>query len=64
MTPSVFEYLFSRIQKIRDDDKKGVYVDNLKEVEVATAWDVIQQLIQGEEFWCRKRTSQGSYQYQ
>ncbi|KAH9659399.1 kinesin-like protein KIN-12E [Citrus sinensis] len=32
--------------QIRDDDKKGVYVDNLKEVEVATAWDVIQQLIQ------------------
>ncbi|THG15750.1 hypothetical protein TEA_009874 [Camellia sinensis var. sinensis] len=29
MTPRVFEYLFSRIQKIREDTKKGVYVDNL-----------------------------------
>ncbi|CAN1251707.1 Kinesin-like protein KIN-12E [Linum perenne] len=85
MTPRVFEYLFSRIQKekdvrheeklkfickcsfleiyneqildlldpssnnlqIREDVKKGVYVDNLKEVEVSTARDVIQQLIEG-----------------
>ncbi|EOY33247.1 Kinesin, putative isoform 1 [Theobroma cacao] len=85
MTPRVFEYLFTRIQKekearkdeklrfsckcsfleiyneqildlldpsstnlqIREDIKKGVYVDNLKEIEVTTARDVIQQLIQG-----------------
>ncbi|GKB76686.1 kinesin-like protein KIN-12E [Tanacetum coccineum] len=85
MTPRVFEYLFTRIQKereaqreekiqytckcsfleiyneqildlldpssnnlqIREDTKKGVYVDNLKEIEVTTARDVIQQLVQG-----------------
>ncbi|KAM1149502.1 hypothetical protein ACFX15_029711 [Malus domestica] len=85
MTPRVFGYLFSRIQKekeagrdeklkfickcsfleiyneqildlldpssnnlqIREDIKKGVYVENLKEVEVTSARDVIQQLIQG-----------------
>ncbi|CAI0447596.1 unnamed protein product, partial [Linum tenue] len=85
MTPRVFEYLFSRIQKekdvrkdeklkfvckcsfleiyneqildlldpssnnlqIREDVKKGVYVENLKEVEVTSARDVIQQLIEG-----------------
>ncbi|KAI3450790.1 hypothetical protein Pfo_007455 [Paulownia fortunei] len=85
MTPRVFEYLFSRIQKdkdarreeklkftckcsfleiyneqildlldpssinlqIREDSKKGVYVENLTEVEVTSARDVIQQLIQG-----------------
>ncbi|KAF3439497.1 hypothetical protein FNV43_RR17775 [Rhamnella rubrinervis] len=85
MTPRVFEYLFSRIQKekdarrdeklkftckcsfleiyneqildllepssnnlqIREDIKKGVYVENLKEIEVTSARDVIQQLIQG-----------------
>ncbi|KAI3746631.1 hypothetical protein L6452_09069 [Arctium lappa] len=85
MTPRVFEYLFTRIQKdrearreekiqytckcsfleiyneqildlldpsstnlqIREDTKKGVYVDNLTEVEVTSARDVIQQLIQG-----------------
>ncbi|KAM7528476.1 hypothetical protein LguiB_031886 [Lonicera macranthoides] len=85
MTPRVFEYLFSRIQKerearreekirytckcsfleiyneqildlldpsslnlqIREDTKKGVYVDNLTEVEVTSARDVIQQLVQG-----------------
>ncbi|KAJ9189117.1 hypothetical protein P3X46_000448 [Hevea brasiliensis] len=85
MTPRVFEYLFSRIQKekearkdeklkftckcsfleiyneqildlldpssnnlqIREDMKKGVYVENLKEIEVTSARDVIQQLIQG-----------------
>ncbi|PSR95444.1 Kinesin-like protein [Actinidia chinensis var. chinensis] len=85
MTPRVFEYLFSRIQKekearreeklkftckcsfleiyneqildlldpsstnlqIREDTKKGVYVDNLTEVEVTRARDVIQQLVQG-----------------
>ncbi|KAB5561601.1 hypothetical protein DKX38_006558 [Salix brachista] len=85
MTPRVFEYLFSRIQKekevrkdekikftckcsfleiyneqildlldpsstnlqIREDVKKGVYVENLKEIEVASARDVLQQLIQG-----------------
>ncbi|KAL3828638.1 hypothetical protein ACJIZ3_017440 [Penstemon smallii] len=85
MTPRVFEYLFSRIQKdkdarreeklkftcrcsfleiyneqivdlldpssanlqIREDTKKGVYVENLTEIEVTSARDVIQQLIQG-----------------
>ncbi|KAK2979840.1 hypothetical protein RJ640_015451 [Escallonia rubra] len=85
MTPRVFEYLFSRIQKekearrdeklrytckcsfleiyneqildlldpsslnlqIREDSKKGVYVDSLREVEVSSARDVIQQLVQG-----------------
>ncbi|KAH9659395.1 kinesin-like protein KIN-12E [Citrus sinensis] len=85
MTPRVFEYLFSTIQKekivrkdekirfnckcsfleiyneqildlldpsssnlqIREDNKKGVYVENLKEIEVTSARDVIQQLIQG-----------------
>ncbi|KAI4334146.1 hypothetical protein L6164_018872 [Bauhinia variegata] len=33
--------------QIREDSKKGVYVENIKEVEVASARDVIQQLIQG-----------------
>ncbi|XWS71380.1 hypothetical protein CRYUN_Cryun03dG0133500 [Craigia yunnanensis] len=85
MTPRVFEYLFTRIQKekearkdeklrftckcsfleiyneqildlldpsstnlqIREDIKKGVYVENLKEIEVTNARDVIQQLVQG-----------------
>ncbi|KAL8115470.1 kinesin-like protein KIN-12E [Apium graveolens] len=85
MTPRVFEYLFSRIQKerearreekirytckcsfleiyneqildlldpssinlqIREDTKKGVYVDNLTEVEVSSSRDVLQQLVQG-----------------
>ncbi|KAJ0021208.1 hypothetical protein Pint_31731 [Pistacia integerrima] len=60
MTPRVFEDLFSRIQKvllklnfliwmlqIREDIKKGVHVENLKEIEVTSAREVIQQLIQG-----------------
>ncbi|KAK4777741.1 hypothetical protein SAY87_017928 [Trapa incisa] len=85
MTPRVFEYLFSRIQKekearkdekmrftckcsfleiyneqildlldpsssnlqIREDNRKGVYVENLKEVEVTNAREVLLQLIQG-----------------
>ncbi|CAH9134506.1 unnamed protein product [Cuscuta epithymum] len=85
MTPRVFEYLFSRIQKekearreekirficrcsfleiyneqildlldpssvnlqIREDTKKGIHVENLTEVEVTSARDVIQQLVQG-----------------
>ncbi|CBI24411.3 unnamed protein product, partial [Vitis vinifera] len=85
MTPRVFEYLFSRIQKekearrdeklrftckcsfleiyneqildllepssanlqIREDIKKGVHVENLTELEVTSARDVIQQLVQG-----------------
>ncbi|XP_057782073.1 kinesin-like protein KIN-12E [Salvia miltiorrhiza] len=85
MTPRVFEYLFSRIQKdkdarreekvkftcrisfieiyneqildlldpssanlqIREDTNKGIYVENVTEVEVMSARDVIQQLIQG-----------------
>ncbi|KVI08072.1 Kinesin-like, KLP2 [Cynara cardunculus var. scolymus] len=33
--------------QIREDTKKGVYVDNLTEIEVISARDVIQQLIQG-----------------
>ncbi|XP_019447716.1 PREDICTED: kinesin-like protein KIN-12E [Lupinus angustifolius] len=33
--------------QIREDNKKGVYVENLKEVEVTNGRDVIQQLIQG-----------------
>lgn len=32
--------------QIREDTKKGVYVDNLTEVEVTSARDVIQQLVQ------------------
>ncbi|KAL3325144.1 hypothetical protein AABB24_038972 [Solanum stoloniferum] len=85
MTPRVFEYLFSRIQKerearreenikftcrcsfleiyneqildlldpssvnlqIREDTKKGIHVEDLKEVEVTSARDVMQQLLQG-----------------
>ncbi|KAK7375206.1 hypothetical protein VNO78_35899 [Psophocarpus tetragonolobus] len=85
MTPRIFEQLFSRIQKekedrreeklkftckcsfleiyneqildlldpssnnlqIREDSKKGVYVENLKEIEVTYAREVIQLLIQG-----------------
>ncbi|GMG98384.1 hypothetical protein Nepgr_000224 [Nepenthes gracilis] len=85
MTPRVFEYLFSRIQKekearrdeklrftckcsfleiyneqildllnpssvnlqIREDLKKGVYVEGLTESEVTCAREVLQQLIQG-----------------
>ncbi|KAF5184726.1 Kinesin, partial [Thalictrum thalictroides] len=33
--------------QIREDAKKGVYVENLKELEVTNARDVMQQLIQG-----------------
>ncbi|XP_059625052.1 kinesin-like protein KIN-12E [Cornus florida] len=33
--------------QIREDAKKGVFVDNLTEVEVTSARDVIQQLVQG-----------------
>ncbi|GMY38933.1 phragmoplast orienting kinesin 2 [Fagus crenata] len=33
--------------QIREDIKKGIYVENLKEIEVTSARDVIQQLIQG-----------------
>ncbi|KAD7477658.1 hypothetical protein E3N88_00794 [Mikania micrantha] len=33
--------------QIREDTKKGVYVENLKEIEVTSARDVIQLLIQG-----------------
>ncbi|EPS61047.1 hypothetical protein M569_13753, partial [Genlisea aurea] len=85
MTPRVFDYLFSRIQKdkdarrdeklkftcrcsfleiyneqildlldpsstnlqIREDSKKGIHVENITEVEVTSARDAIQQLIQG-----------------
>lgn len=34
------------IWQIREDSKKGIYVENLKEIEVTTARDVMQQLIQ------------------
>ncbi|XP_010535741.1 PREDICTED: kinesin-like protein KIN-12E [Tarenaya hassleriana] len=85
MTPRVFEYMFSRIQKeketrkeeklrftcrcsfleiyneqildlldpssnnlqLREDNKRGIHVENLKEIEVTSARDVIQQLLQG-----------------
>ncbi|OIT33992.1 PREDICTED: kinesin-like protein KIN-12E [Nicotiana attenuata] len=85
MTPRVFEYMFSRIQKerearreenirftcrcsfleiyneqildlldpssvnlqIREDTKKGIHVEDLREVEVTSARDVMQQLLQG-----------------
>ncbi|KAF3785501.1 Phragmoplast orienting kinesin 2 [Nymphaea thermarum] len=85
MTPRVFDYLFSRIQKekearrdeklkfickcsfleiynehildlldpsslnlqIREDAKKGVYVENLREFEVSSVRDVMEQLLQG-----------------
>ncbi|CAN4120124.1 unnamed protein product [Withania somnifera] len=85
MTPRVFEYLFSRIQKerearreenikftcrcsfleiyneqildllnpssvnlqIREDIKKGIHVEDLMEIEVMSARDVMQQLLQG-----------------
>ncbi|KAL9275718.1 Kinesin-like protein [Drosera capensis] len=85
MTPRVFEYLFSRIQKekearrdeklrftcrcsfleiyneqildllnpssinlqIREDLKKGVYVENLTELVVTSAREVMQQILQG-----------------
>ncbi|PHT34916.1 Phragmoplast orienting kinesin-1 [Capsicum baccatum] len=85
MTPRVFEYLFSRIQKerearreenikftcrcsfleiyneqildllnpssvnlqIREDIKKGIHVEDLTEIEVTSARDVMQQLLQG-----------------
>ncbi|XP_021892636.1 kinesin-like protein KIN-12E [Carica papaya] len=33
--------------QLREDMKKGVYVENLKEIEVTCARDVIQQLVQG-----------------
>ncbi|CAM8918304.1 unnamed protein product [Rhodiola kirilowii] len=33
--------------QIREDHKKGVYVENLKEIEVSSARDVMQQLLQG-----------------
>ncbi|KAL0847050.1 hypothetical protein Bca101_020296 [Brassica carinata] len=84
MTPRVFEFLFSRIQKekevrkeeklhftcrcsfleiyneqildlldpssnnlqLREDHKKGIHVENLKEIEVSSARDVIQQLME------------------
>ncbi|KAK0603031.1 hypothetical protein LWI29_000681 [Acer saccharum] len=36
------------VSQIREDTKKGVYVENLKEIEVTSARDVIQQLIQWE----------------
>ncbi|KAJ0083226.1 hypothetical protein Patl1_30271 [Pistacia atlantica] len=39
MTPRVFEHSFFRIQKIREDIKKGVHVENLKEIEVTSAWE-------------------------
>ena len=32
--------------QIREDCKKGIYVENLTEIEVTSARDVIQQLLQ------------------
>lgn len=32
--------------QIREDNKKGIYVENLTEVEVTSARDVIQKLLQ------------------
>eukprot|EP01018_Ginkgo_biloba_P024157 Gb_22162 [translate_table: standard] len=46
LTPRIIEHLFSRIQQVREDHKKGVYVENLKEVEVASVQDVIALLLQ------------------
>lgn len=34
------------VRQIREDNKKGVYVENLKEIEVTYAREVIQLLIQ------------------
>eukprot|EP01018_Ginkgo_biloba_P015827 Gb_22755 [translate_table: standard] len=59
MTPRIFEYLFARIKAeeeshrherlkyLREDIKKGVYVDNLSEVEVRNVHDIVQLLLQG-----------------
>ncbi|KAL6005110.1 hypothetical protein ACLOJK_005671 [Asimina triloba] len=38
---------FGLVSQIREDAKKGVYVENLMEIEVSSARDVIQQLLQG-----------------
>lgn len=32
--------------QLREDHKKGIHVENLKEIEVSSARDVIQQLVQ------------------
>ncbi|XP_054814428.1 kinesin-like protein KIN-12E isoform X2 [Prosopis cineraria] len=42
----LLEPSFNNLQ-IREDSKKGIYVENLKEVEVTSARDVIQQLLHG-----------------
>ncbi|KAG6428260.1 hypothetical protein SASPL_112511 [Salvia splendens] len=59
ITPRIFEYLFSRIRKVakvmvvinvymlREDLKKGVYVENLSERRVRTVNDVLHILQQG-----------------
>ncbi|CAN1307272.1 Kinesin-like protein KIN-12D [Linum perenne] len=47
MTPRIFEFLFARIQALREDSKKGVYVENLSECEVQTVSDIIKLLAQG-----------------
>ncbi|KAL0376309.1 UNVERIFIED_CONTAM: Kinesin-like protein KIN-12C [Sesamum calycinum] len=39
ITPRIFEYLFTRITKLREDLKKGVYVENLTEFSVRTVND-------------------------
>ncbi|XWS28486.1 hypothetical protein CRYUN_Cryun25bG0073800 [Craigia yunnanensis] len=45
--------------QLRENIKKGVYVENLKEIEVTSARDVIQQLIQS--FFCFGRWELGFY---
>ncbi|KAL0334807.1 UNVERIFIED_CONTAM: Kinesin-like protein KIN-12D [Sesamum radiatum] len=47
MTPRIFEFLFARIRALREDMKKGVYVENLSEFEVHTVGDILQLLTQG-----------------
>ncbi|KAF3778002.1 Phragmoplast orienting kinesin-1 [Nymphaea thermarum] len=47
MTSRIFEYLFARTKLLREDLKKGVYVENLRELEVETVKDVLDLLFQG-----------------
>ncbi|KAF8679154.1 hypothetical protein HU200_045920 [Digitaria exilis] len=47
LTPRIFEYLFARINEIREDIKKGVYVENLMECQVSSVKDVMLLLLQG-----------------
>ncbi|KAM7474929.1 hypothetical protein LguiB_022172 [Lonicera macranthoides] len=47
MTPRIFEFLFARIRALREDCKKGVYVENLSEFEVQTVGDILRLLSEG-----------------